>query len=80
MRTRSGRGLVPQTLRSRNTNHSTICARKACMRGMNSDTRLHCLNTISIEDPKLTSLRFLRRIPGNLTGSKMTYTLMPIVR
>jgi hypothetical protein len=62
-RTRSGRGLVPQTLRSRNTNHSTSCACKTCMRGMHSDTRLHCLNTISIEDPKLTSLRFLRRIP-----------------
>ena len=72
-RTGSGRGLLPQTLRSRNTNHSMICACKACTKGMNSDTRLHCLNTISIEDPKLTSLRFLRRIPGYLTGSKLTY-------
>jgi hypothetical protein len=50
-RTASGRGPRPQTLRSRHNDHSANCSNKACVRKSNPDIRLHCLITISIDDP-----------------------------
>ena len=53
-RTNSGRGSLPETpqaFRPRKTNHAMNCPSKACVKSTNLNVHLHCLNTISIENP-----------------------------
>lgn len=80
-RTKSGRELLPETpqaFRPTKTNHATNCPSRACVRSTNSNAHLHCLNTISIENPT-DILTVSTSDSREMYRPQMTYSLKPIV-
>ena len=80
-RTNGGRGSFPETprtFRPRKTNHATNRPSKACVRSTNFNAPLHCLNTISIENP--TDILTVSTSDSRETyRPPMTYSVKPIV-